>query len=102
MAVQGLAGEAVDADFHRLPRAHVGQLGFFVVGDHVGLLQGYHGQQRLARHHVLAGAYAALADHARDRCADHGVLFVLLGQLLAGLRAGQRCRALLQFGVSLG
>ncbi|MNP42994.1 hypothetical protein D3C76_1367890 [compost metagenome] len=102
MAAQWLAGEAVDADFYRLPRAHVGQLGFLEIGHHIGLLQRHHSQQRLAWHHVLAGAYAALADHARDRCADHGVLFVLLGQLLAGLRAGQRCRALLQFGVSLG
>ena len=80
-----LAGKTVHRDIDRLPRRHVLQLGFLVIGDHIGLCHRHHRQQRQTRHHILLAADLALAHYAVERRADRCVIQGILGQGQVGL-----------------
>ena len=51
MAVQLGAGKAVDLEFDRLAVAHMGELGFLEVGDHIDRIERHH------RHQLRAGLH---------------------------------------------
>ncbi len=70
MAMHDLAGEHVDGDIDRLALAHVGQLGFLVIRDHIGAGHWHHRHQLRSGLHELADAQRAVADNAVDRRDD--------------------------------
>ena len=85
-----LAREHVDGDVDRLALAHVGELGFLEVRDHIGAGDRHHRHQLRSGLHVLADAQRAVADHAVDRRDDGGVAEIEFGLVLQWLGARQR------------
>jgi hypothetical protein len=64
------AWKAVDFDLHRLAAAHVGELGFLVVGHDIDRVERHHRHQGRAGLDVLADPQRPRANRAGDRCDD--------------------------------